>query len=50
MDYFGTATSFYPAFYEDVTIVKYANEEKLKEIAINNGFDLEDYKLYTLNL
>lgn len=44
-DYFGTATTFNPAAFMDVSKVERASKKELINIAINNGFDLSCYKI-----
>lgn len=43
MDYFGTAMMVYPVAVVELSMVENASEEKLEQIAIQNGFNLEDY-------
>ena len=50
INYFGSATSFNPVAFMDVIKVENASEEELIEIALKNGFDLEDYKSITFKL
>ncbi len=47
INYYGSATTFYPASYMDVIKVQNANNEELIYIAQQNNFDLEDYKVHT---
>ena len=44
-DYFGSAMQFNPAAVVELSKVESASNEKLIEIAIINGFDLDNYKL-----
>ena len=43
INYFGSATSFYPNAYMDVINVQNATYEELIAIAIENNFDLNNY-------
>ena len=43
MDYFGTATPMIPMAFMDVIDVENASEDKLIQIALDNGFDLDNY-------
>lgn len=47
INYFGTSTFLYPAAYMDVIKIENASNEELIQIALQNKFDLEDYKIYT---
>lgn len=47
INYFGSATSFYSVAYMDVIKVQNASNEELIYIALQNNFDLEDYKTYS---
>ncbi len=47
INYYWSATSFYPVSYIDVIKVQNANNEELIYIAQQNNFDLEDYKVHT---
>ena len=49
INYFGTAMSFNPMAVMDLTEVEKASPEKLIDIALNNGFNLSDYEVKTLN-
>lgn len=49
IDYFGTAMSFNPIAIMNLSEVKKATNEKLVQIAIKNGFDLNDYVVKTKN-
>lgn len=49
IDYFGSATPEYPVAYMDVIKVQNASPYELVQIAIENGFDLNNYKIYPLN-
>ena len=44
-DYFGTAMAFNPMAVVELSIIESASNEKLTEIATQNGFDLNDYKI-----
>ena len=45
IDYFGTATfSGFPMAMVDLSDVEYASESELVRIAMQNGFNLNDYK------
>ncbi len=46
INYFGSAMMFQPLAIDDLTKVENASPEELVRIAIANGFDLEDYKIY----
>lgn len=48
IDYFGTAMQFNPMAIMDLTKVENASPEELVEIAQDNNFDLNDYKISTL--
>lgn len=50
IDYFGSATSFNPVAFMDVINVENASEEVLIDIALKNGFDLDNYKSITFKL
>lgn len=50
MDYFGTAMGYNPAAVVDLSYVEVANNCKLEEIAVKNGFDLSDYTYPVLHL
>lgn len=43
-DYFGTAMMINPMAVVELSIVENASDEELEQIAIENGFDLEEYK------
>lgn len=43
IDYFGTAMSFNPMAIIELTKVENASVQQLIQIALNNGFDLDDY-------
>ena len=43
IDYFGTAKEFYPMAIMDIAKVERASVEELVNIAIKNGFDINDY-------
>ena len=46
INYFGSATPMYPVAFMDVINVENASPEELVQIAIQNGFDLNDYRVY----
>ena len=46
INYFGSAMMFQPLAIADLSKVENASPEELVRIAIANGFDLEDYKIY----
>ena len=46
IDYFGSATPMYPVAFMDLINVENASPEELVQIAIQNGFDLNDYRVY----
>lgn len=46
INYYGSAMMFQPLAIADLTKVENASPEELVRIAIANGFDLEDYKIY----
>lgn len=48
-DYFGSAISYNPVAVMDVIVIDNAHDEELINIAIRNGFDLNNY-VKTLNL
>ena len=43
INYFGSATPFNSFAYSDLIEIENANPYKLINIALNNGFDLENY-------
>lgn len=43
MNYFGTATGFFPVATMDLIKVENASAEELVNIALNNNFDLNNY-------
>jgi len=43
INYFGTAMGMFPMAIMDLNEVYNASDDKLMEIAINNGFKLENY-------
>ena len=43
IDYFGIAMSFHPMAIMNVSKIERATNEQLVEIALSNGFDLDDY-------
>lgn len=43
INYFGTATQMYPVAMMELSQVETASEEELINIAIKNGFDLDNY-------
>lgn len=43
IDYYGTASMLYPMAIMDLTKVETCSVEELINIAINNGFNLNDY-------
>ena len=45
INYFGTAIFYNPIAIMELEEVKKASESKLIEIAIKNGFDLDNYKI-----
>lgn len=45
IDYFGTAMFYNPAAMMDLEKVRKASDEELIEIAKNNGFDLDKYRI-----
>ena len=45
IDYFGTAMQYNPMAMMELEEVRRASAERLIEIAIKNGFDLENYKV-----
>lgn len=47
INYFGTAVYYNPVAIMEVERVKRANKEELIDIAIDNNFDLERYKIRT---
>ncbi len=44
IDYFGIAMQFYPVAVVELVQVENASDEELEQIAINNGFDLDNYQ------
>lgn len=47
IDYYGTAMQENPVAMIELTVVEKASPEQLIYIAINNGFDLNDYRIDT---
>lgn len=45
IDYFGTAMQYNPVALMDLTKVENASPEELVNIALENGYDLEDYEV-----
>jgi len=45
IDYYGTASMIYCVAMADLVRVQSASDSELIEIAINNGYNLEDYKV-----
>lgn len=45
IDYFGTAMQYNPVALMDLTKVENASPDELINIALKNGFDLEDYEV-----
>ena len=45
IDYFGSAMQFYRIAVIDLSDVQNASDEEIVKIAIQNGFDLEKYKV-----
>lgn len=45
MDYYGSATPFYPAAFLDVSRVENATPEELLNIANSNNVDLSSYEI-----
>ena len=43
MDYYGTATGFFPMAFLEVAKVEQADENELIRLAKKNGFDLSKY-------
>jgi len=43
IDYFGTAMTFYPMAVIELIEVENASNSRLEQIAIQNGFNLNDY-------
>ena len=43
-DYFGTAMQFFPAAVLGLSEVELVSEEKLEQMAVSCGLNLEDYK------
>lgn len=46
INYFGTASSYYPQALLEVSKIKNASNQELIKIAMANNFDLENYKDY----
>lgn len=44
IDYYGSAISFMPMAVIELSQVERASNQKLMELAIKNGFNLDDYK------
>lgn len=47
INYFGSATPLFAMSIIDLSKIEYASNYELINIAINNGFDLSEYKLYS---
>jgi hypothetical protein len=47
MNYFGSATPMFPQAYMDVIEVQNASANELVQIALRNGFRLEDYQIHS---
>ena len=45
IDYYGTASMIYCVAMADLVRVQSSSDSELIEIAINNGYNLEDYKV-----
>lgn len=45
INYFGTASSFFPVAYMDLFEVQNASNDKIIQIAIDNNFNLDDYRI-----
>ena len=45
IDYFGTGAQLFGGMYYIVDTLRRASDEKVIEIAINEGFNLSDYKI-----
>lgn len=45
IDYFGAAMMYYPVAVINLSEVESASSEELIDIAINNGFNLDNYKI-----
>ncbi len=45
MNYYGSATPFYPVAFLDVSRVETATSEELLNIALNNNVDLSEYEI-----
>ena len=45
IDYYGTAIASNPVAVIELSIVESSSKEQLIYIALNNGFDLKDYKI-----
>jgi len=50
IDHFGTLAQFYPAAYMEVSRVERADHDELIQIALKEGFDLNDYVVYSKNM
>ena len=50
IDYFGTASMYYRAAIIDVETVRNASDEEVVRIAIQNGFNLNDYEVKEYSL
>ena len=48
IDYYGTAMMINPIAVIDIGLIEKATNDKLIEIAIKNGFDLEDYEEFKI--
>ena len=47
MNYFGSASPMFPQAYMDVIEVQNASANELVQIALRNGFRLEDYQIHS---
>ena len=45
INYFGTASSFFPVAYMELFEVQNASNDKIIQIAIDNNFNLDDYRI-----
>ena len=44
-NYFGTAMQYNPVAMMDLTKVEQASDQEIVKIALNNGFNLDDYEI-----
>ena len=50
INHFGSLAQFYPAAYTMVDEVRDADDDRLEEIALDEGFDLDQYGIDTFSM